>query len=99
MDETNLTENGSNLYKFYMAHCINEIVCRYRGNQDKRKTIYSLKDSLVPLNAEPVTSGQYHNQNQYAFQISIEELCERLIEKFGEYEAGRIKEFFEKNNI
>ena len=32
LDETNLAEQGGNLYKFYMAHCINEIVYRYRLN-------------------------------------------------------------------
>ena len=31
--------------------------------------------------------------------ISINDLCEHLIDKFGEYEALRIGEFFERNNI
>lgn len=44
-----------------MAHCINEIVCRYRVNQEKRKTIYSLKEIMVPLSADTATIGQYAN--------------------------------------
>lgn len=46
LDETALTEHGGNMYKFYMAHCINEIVCRFKLNQDKCKIIYSLKEIL-----------------------------------------------------
>ena len=47
LDETNLAEQGGNLYKFYMAHCINEIVYRYRLNFQKRKEILVLKERLV----------------------------------------------------
>jgi len=44
LEETTLTEQGGNLYKFYMAHCINEIICRYRLNQEKRRKVFSLKE-------------------------------------------------------
>lgn len=47
LEETSLTDQGSNLYKFYMAHCINEIVCRYRLNQDKRNKIFAIRDMVV----------------------------------------------------
>ena len=35
------------MFKFYMAHCLNETICRYKLNQDKRRQIYKLKDHLV----------------------------------------------------
>ena len=34
------------MYKFYMAHCINEMMCRFRLNLDKRKDVMSLKEKL-----------------------------------------------------
>ena len=81
------------MYKFYMAHCINEIVCRYRVNQDKRKTINSLKDQLIPLVADPTATPAPVQE------IKINDLYEQLVHKFGEYEAQRIRDFFEKNEI
>lgn len=44
LEETNLSDQGGNMYKFYMAHCINEMVCRYRLNQEKTHKIYNLKE-------------------------------------------------------
>ena len=47
MSDTNLADQGGCMYKFYMAHCINEIVCRYRLNAEKRREIFMLRDYLV----------------------------------------------------
>ena len=32
IEETNLSSDGGNLYKFYMAYCLNEIVYRFTSN-------------------------------------------------------------------
>ena len=43
---TNLADQGGNMYKFYMAHCLCEIISRYRLNQEKLRIIYALRDKL-----------------------------------------------------
>ncbi len=30
--ETTLAAQGGNMFKFYMAHCLNETICRYKLN-------------------------------------------------------------------
>lgn len=92
-DETNLTEQGGNLYKFYMAHCINEIVYRFRLNLEKRKDVVSLKEKLI--NAK----SQIANRTPHgAGIIEINAFEKTLVSKFGEYEAERISGFFRMNN-
>jgi serine/threonine protein kinase len=54
--ETNLAEGGGNMYKFYMAHCINEVICRFRINRDKRRQIHLLRDRLV--DSKPLVYGE-----------------------------------------
>ena len=47
MRDTNLAEHGGNMYKFYMAHCLCEILNRFRLNQDKRRAIYGMREHMV----------------------------------------------------
>ena len=39
------------MYKFNMAHCFDEITCRYRLNQKKRKIVRGLKATLFDAKA------------------------------------------------
>ena len=52
LSETNVTDVGANMYKFYMAHCINEICCRYRSNKDKTKKIFSIREAMAASHNE-----------------------------------------------
>ena len=58
LDETNLTELGGNMYKFYMAHCLNEIVSRFRLNADKRKEVNTLKESMFEVGGFAIDNHQ-----------------------------------------
>jgi hypothetical protein len=48
------------MYKFYMAHCINEMMCRFRLNKEKKKDVMSLKERLSDaknLFSDPASLG------------------------------------------
>lgn len=94
-DETHLTEQGGNLYKFYMAHCLNEIVYRFRLNLEKRKDVLSLKEKLISAKH---LSGNNHSRTPDPDVIEINYFERTLVSKFGEYEAERIAGFFRMNN-
>ena len=42
--ETVTADQGGNLYKFYMAHCICEIISRFSLNQAKIKQINNMRN-------------------------------------------------------
>lgn len=48
--ETALADQGGNLYKFYMAHCICEIVNRFRMNNEKAAQILPVIKRLISTN-------------------------------------------------
>ena len=81
------------MYKFYMAHCINEIVCRYKLNQNKRKSIYNLKEKLMDRDsvilAEDITAA-----GPMGHSITLDDFEKTLKFQFGEYEAQRIRDYF-----
>ena len=56
MGDTNLTEEGGNLYKFYIAHCINEIIYRFTTNIHKKNSIASMRETLIHKSSTPRTS-------------------------------------------
>ena len=91
LDETHLSDLGGNMYKFYMAHCINEITFRFRLNIDKLKDVASLKEKLI--DARKIFETPASNKNL----LHIEDFKKELVTKFGEYEAHRISNFFEMN--
>ena len=86
------------MYKFYMAHCINEMVCRYKLNIDKRKDILLLRSALSQdgkLDGNILSAGQAASQ---ATLIHLQDFQAALTTKFGDYEAQRIAGFFAMNN-
>ena len=62
LEDTNLTDQRCNMYKFNMAHCFDEITCRYRLNQKKRKIVRGLKTTLFSNKSLVSTAdGNLHN--------------------------------------
>ena len=95
LEETHLTELGGNLFKFYMAHCLNEIIYRFRFNLEKRKEVISLKEKLVNSKNILNETKHYHGDEHV---LNIKEFEDALSTKFGEYEAHRVASFFALNN-
>ena len=83
LEDTNLTDQRCNMYKFNMAHCFDEITCRYRLNQNKRKIVRGLKVTLFDAKSMVAGAADANNQNtpmpaqgnqgEYKVAISIEE--------------------------
>ena len=94
LPETNLADQGGNMYKFYMAHCLNEMVCRYRLNFYKKREIIALKERLVDaknltFDTLSVTTGAQ------SVLIDLADFQRGLEFRFGEFEAERIANFFD----
>ena len=97
LQETSLSDLGGNMYKFYMAHCINEIVYRFLLNQEKRRTIYSCKEFLTET--KKLSLEQAASITAKGSLIELDDFQKVLELKFGDYEAARIASFFSMNNI
>jgi len=90
--DTNIADNGSNLLKFYMAHCINEIINRYRMNCDKRRQIYLLKEHL--LDSKQMVFQENPRAAYQSAMINLTDFKDAVAEKLGDFEAERIGGYF-----
>ena len=101
LEDTNVTDQRSNLYKFNMANCLDEIVCRYNQFQEKCKEVRKLKFSHFDHKHRLRLDGdtRHHDVIESNKKITLKYFEEGLISQLGEYQAKRITSFLRAKNL
>ena len=96
--ETNLADQGGNMYKFYMASCICEIIDRFKLNNEKRQKIEPILKRLCE-SRDSVNLDAGGGGTEVGFiDFAVKDFQSALSEKFGDYEGERIGSFFLDND-
>ena len=96
IEETNVTEYGSNLYKFMVAHCFIEIIQRYNLAVKKCKEVNKLKFMFEAKHRNKGEGAVHYSHDKH---ISVEHFVETLIPRLGEYEAMQLAKFFREHDF